>query len=148
MTVRTKEARAASGRLISTISFCVRWSNTHNNDSVGVCADWRIPQKDDLCGYQRWQADVEGYRDAYSPSCVEGRFCEVRFKVFGGHIVLLITKMVMAAHTQMATRQTTNATPERRAYLSKGASVRALRSARRATLASMAATVAVERKLL
>ena len=62
--------------------------------------------------------------------------------------MLLIKKMVMSAPTQMAPRQTTNATPERRANLSRGASVRALRTARSATLASMAATDAVERKLL
>ena len=59
----------------------------------------------------------------------------------------MITKMVMTAPTQMATRQTRKATPERRANLSKGASLRALRTARSATLASMAATEAVERKL-
>ena len=61
-------------------------------------------------------------------------------------MVCLISKMVKTAPAQMATRQTKNATVEYRPNLSKGASVRALSTTSSATLASMAATDAIERK--
>ena len=49
-----------------------------HKDSVEYCADQHIPQKDDLCGYKRWQAGAKGCGQAYSPECVEGGFSEVR----------------------------------------------------------------------
>jgi hypothetical protein len=73
-------------------------------------------------------------------------FSEVR-PAFRGHtIVCLISKMVKTAPAQMANRQTKNATVEYRPNLLNGASVRALSTTSRATLASMAATDAIERK--
>ena len=61
-------------------------------------------------------------------------------------MVCLISKMVKAAPAQMANRLTKNATEKYRPNLSNGASVRALSTTSRATLASMAATDAIERK--
>ena len=61
-------------------------------------------------------------------------------------MVCLISKMVKTAPAQMANRLTKNATVEYRPNLSNGASVRALSTTSRATLASMAATDAIERK--
>jgi hypothetical protein len=74
-------------------------------------------------------------------------FSEVR-PAFGGHIVCLIRKMVKTAPAQMANRQTENATVEYRPNLLNGASVRALSITSSATLASMAATDAIEIKAL
>jgi hypothetical protein len=75
-------------------------------------------------------------------------FSEVR-PAFGGHtIVCLIRKMLRTAPAQMANRQTKNATVECRPNLLNGASVRALSTTSSATLASMAATDAIERKAL
>ena len=53
-----------------------------------------------------------------------------------------------AAPAQMANRQPKNATVKCRPNLSNGTSVRALSTTSRATLASMAATDAIERKAL
>ena len=61
-------------------------------------------------------------------------------------MVCLISKMVKTAPAQMANRLTKNATVEYRPNLSNGASVRALSTTSRATLASMAAADAIERK--
>ena len=58
----------------------------------------------------------------------------------------LISKMVKTAPAQMTNRLTKNATVEYRPNLLNGASVRALSTTSRATLASMAATDAIERK--
>jgi hypothetical protein len=62
--------------------------------------------------------------------------------------VCLIRKMVKTAPAQMANRQTKNATVECRLNLLNGASVRALSTTSSATLASRAATEAIERKAL
>ena len=43
-------------------------------DLVEDCGDRHIPQKDDLCGYKRWQAGAKGCGRAYSPKCVEKLF--------------------------------------------------------------------------
>src|SRR5687767_6810881 len=56
--------------------------------------------------------------------------------------------MVKTAPAQIATRQMTNGTTERRLNVCNGASVRALSTTSRATLASMAATDAIEGKAL
>jgi hypothetical protein len=70
-------------------------------------------------------------------------------RLSGGHtIVCLIRKMVKSAPAKMANRQTKNATVECRPSLLNGASVRALSTTSSATLASMAATAAIERKAL
>ena len=75
-------------------------------------------------------------------------FSEVR-PAFGGHtIVCLIKKMLRTAPAQMANKQTKNATVECRPNLLNGARVRALSTTSSATLASMAATDAIERKAL
>ena len=63
----------------------------------------------------------------------------------GGHIVCLKRKMVKTAAAQMAKRLIKNGTTERRLNLSNGSSLRALSTASSATLASMAATHAIER---
>ena len=63
-------------------------------------------------------------------------------------MVCLISKMVKTAPAQMANRLTKNATVAYRPNLSNGASVRALSTTSSATLASMAATAAIERKAL
>jgi hypothetical protein len=55
---------------------------------------------------------------------------------------------VKSAPAKMANRQTKNATVECRPSLLNGASVRALSTTSSATLASMAATAAIERKAL
>ena len=60
----------------------------------------------------------------------------------------LIRKMVKTAPAQMANRETKNATVACRPNLLNGASVRALSTTSKATLASMAATEAIERKAL
>jgi hypothetical protein len=62
--------------------------------------------------------------------------------------VCLIRKMVKTAPAQMANRETKNATVACRPSLLNGASVRALSTTSSATLASMAATDAIERKAL
>jgi len=60
--------------------------------------------------------------------------------------VCLIRKMVKTAPAQMTNRQTENATVEYRPNLLNGASVRALSTTSSATLASRAATEAIEEK--
>ena len=88
------------------------------------------------CGYARCHA---GANFAFTA------FYEVH-PAFGGHIVCLRRKMVKAAPAQMANRLIKKGTTERRSNLSNGSSVRALSTASSATLASMAATDAIERK--
>jgi hypothetical protein len=83
-----------------------------------------------------------------SANFVMTEFSEVR-PAFGGHtIVCLIRKMMKNAPAQMANRETKNATVACRPSLLNGASVRALSTTSSATLASMAATDAIERKAL
>jgi hypothetical protein len=64
---------------------------------------------------------------------------------FKGHIVCLKRVMVKTAAAQMTKKLIQYGTAERRSNLSNGSSVRALSTASNATLASMAATHAIER---
>ena len=62
-------------------------------------------------------------------------------------MAFLIRKMVKIAPKKMTKRLIKKGTTERRSNLSNGASVRALSTTSSATLASMAATEAVERNV-
>jgi len=76
---------------------------------------------------------------------VEVEFSEVH-PAFGVHtMVCLIRWMVKSAPDQIANRHIENGTTERPSTFSNGASVRALSTTSSATLASMAATDAIER---